>query len=171
MLWTLARRSAAAAATSSGASTVPPALDPILSRALQKLLPKNLPPSLVIKPGNLYEVLSRTPSGGVGTEVHQIRWNYKAIADSFWLVTRTRFKCEGKHGRAWGMLYWKGAPASLHAWEHTAEILYRQACVSPGRENTRFFEAHLDGRAIAADGNGQEESKGAQFGARSTNIP
>ncbi|KAF8665612.1 hypothetical protein AX16_000068 [Volvariella volvacea WC 439] len=79
-----------------------------VARSLQSLLPKQLPPSLAQKPGNLYEILSKTPSGGVGKEVHQLRWNEKQISESFWLVTRTKFKCEGKHGKAWGKLYWKG---------------------------------------------------------------
>ncbi|KAF8897233.1 hypothetical protein BD779DRAFT_360643 [Infundibulicybe gibba] len=81
---------------------------PNIARSLQNLLPKKLPPALAGRPGNLYEVLSRTPSGGVGKEVHQIRWGQKQISDSYWVVTRSRFKCEGKHGKAWGQLYWKG---------------------------------------------------------------
>ncbi|KAG5637623.1 hypothetical protein H0H81_003904 [Sphagnurus paluster] len=88
MLWTPARSSAVA-------------------RSIQKLLPNSLPPSLVARPGNLYEVISRTPDGGVGRKVHQIRWSEKQIGDSYWLVTRSKFKCEGKHGKAWGLLYWK----------------------------------------------------------------
>ncbi|KAK2466444.1 hypothetical protein APHAL10511_002086 [Amanita phalloides] len=83
-----------------------PALN--IARSLKKLLPNDLPPSLAAKPGNLYEVLSRTPGGGIGKELHQMRWSNKRIEESYWKVTRSRFKCEGKHGRAWGLLYWKG---------------------------------------------------------------
>ncbi|KAF9076516.1 hypothetical protein BDP27DRAFT_1313467, partial [Rhodocollybia butyracea] len=79
-----------------------------LGRSLQKLLPIQLPPSLVASPGNLYQVLSRTPSGGVGRRVYQLRWSQKNIPDCYWVITRTKFKCEGKHGRAWGKLFWKG---------------------------------------------------------------
>ncbi|GLB33510.1 putative mitochondrial 28S ribosomal protein S34 [Lyophyllum shimeji] len=78
-----------------------------IAQSIQKLLPNKLPPSLVPRTGNLYEVLSRSPGGGVGTKVHQIRWSEKQIGDSYWVVTRSRFKCEGKHGKAWGLLYWK----------------------------------------------------------------
>ncbi|TFK74480.1 hypothetical protein BDN72DRAFT_725296, partial [Pluteus cervinus] len=96
MLWTTVRQYASPATTTN------------LARSLQKLLPQKLPPSLVQKPGNLYEVLSKTPTGGVGKEVYQLRWNDKGITESFWLITRTKFKCEGTHGKAWGKLYWKG---------------------------------------------------------------
>lgn len=43
----------------------------------------------------------------MGKKVHQFRWSEKQIPDSYWVVTRAKFKCEGKHGKAWGMLYWK----------------------------------------------------------------
>ena len=76
--------------------------------AIQKLLPRKLPPSLSGNPGNLYDVISRAPGGGVGRKVHQLRWNDKQIGNSYWLVTRSKFKCEGRHGKAWGLLYWKG---------------------------------------------------------------
>ena len=88
------------------ARSVPPTN---ISHSLQKLLPKTLPPSLQNNPGNLYQVLSRTPSGGVGKRVYQLRWSEKGIEDCYWIVTQSRFKCEGKHGKAWGHLYWKGA--------------------------------------------------------------
>ena len=78
--------------------------------AIRKLLPSpsQLPPSLSPRPGNLYEVLSRFPKDGVGQKVHQMRWSAKGIAESYWEITRTRLKCEGKHGKAWGHLVWKG---------------------------------------------------------------
>ncbi|KAJ3829054.1 hypothetical protein F5880DRAFT_1525619 [Lentinula raphanica] len=79
-----------------------------LVETIRKLLPERLPPSLVSRPGNLYEILSRTPSGGVGKHVHQLRWSQKSIPDCYWVVTRSQFKCEGKHGKAWGKLVWKG---------------------------------------------------------------
>ncbi|KAG9219276.1 hypothetical protein CCMSSC00406_0001686 [Pleurotus cornucopiae] len=100
---------------------------PNLSKALQHLLPKELPPSLSAKPGNLYEVLSRTPAGGVGRKVHQLRWSDKQIPDSFWLVTRSQFKCEGKHGKAWGRLYWKGKLVSEKEEKISGALKYRWA--------------------------------------------
>lgn len=74
---------------------------------IKNLLPKKLPPSLSSRPGNLYEVISRAPGGGVGKQVHQVRWSEKKIPNSYWVITRSKFKCEGKHGKAWGKLYWK----------------------------------------------------------------
>ncbi|KDR83437.1 hypothetical protein GALMADRAFT_219263 [Galerina marginata CBS 339.88] len=82
-----------------------------LTNTIRRLLPikaAELPPVLRPGSGNLYEVLSRTPSGGVGAEVHQTRWSHKNITNSYWVITRSRFKSEGKHGKAWGRLYWKG---------------------------------------------------------------
>ena len=79
-----------------------------LQAAFRKLLPTQLPPSLQTNPANLYVVLSRFPQDGVGQKVHQTRWNSKGFAGSYWEVTRCRLKCEGKHGKAWGYLYWKG---------------------------------------------------------------
>ncbi|KAJ3857147.1 hypothetical protein EV368DRAFT_71168 [Lentinula lateritia] len=84
------------------------AAPPNIGKSLRRLLPRALPPSLVAHPGNLYEVLSRTPSGGVGKRVYQPRWSQKNILDCYWVVTRSQFKCEGKHGKAWGKLFWKG---------------------------------------------------------------
>ena len=76
--------------------------------ALRKLLPAQLPPSLSSLPGNLYEVLSKFPQDGVGQKVYQTRWGAKGIEGSYWEVTRTKLKGEGVHGRAWGVLVWKG---------------------------------------------------------------
>lgn len=81
---------------------------PAVEQQILKLIPPERVPSLATGPANLYEVLSRTADGGVGKEVHQIRWSHKHISDSWWKVTRTKFKSEGKHGKAWGQLYWKG---------------------------------------------------------------
>ncbi|KAJ7781540.1 hypothetical protein B0H16DRAFT_1359136 [Mycena metata] len=78
-----------------------------ITRSLQRLLPSTTPPALKNTPGNLYQVISRTPLVA-GKEVHQVRWSEKHISDSFWRVTRAQFKCNGDHGKAWGQLYWKG---------------------------------------------------------------
>jgi small subunit ribosomal protein S34 len=78
-----------------------------VASALQTLLPRRLPPSLSHNPANLYEVLSRT-AGPAGKCVYQTRWTEKGIHDCYWEVTDAKFKLEGKHGKAWGKLYWKG---------------------------------------------------------------
>jgi len=80
-----------------------------VTESIKNLLPKDLPPALTPKAGSLYEVLSRTPTGGVGSKVFQTRWKGKGIHDCYWVVTRSQFKCDGKHGKAWGQLVWKGA--------------------------------------------------------------
>ncbi|EKM80434.1 hypothetical protein AGABI1DRAFT_100033 [Agaricus bisporus var. burnettii JB137-S8] len=83
-----------------------------LGQALRKLLPTPLPPTLTLQQNcNLYRILSRTPKPA-GTVVHQTRWNSKRIKDSYWVVTRANIKCGGEHGRAWGILYWKGKQVS-----------------------------------------------------------
>ncbi|KDQ64904.1 hypothetical protein JAAARDRAFT_188179 [Jaapia argillacea MUCL 33604] len=79
-----------------------------IARALQQLLPKPLPRVLSNKPSTLYDVLSRAPLNPAGKRVHQIRWGEKGIEDSYWEVTKANFKGDGGHGRAWGILYWKG---------------------------------------------------------------
>ncbi|KJA24594.1 hypothetical protein HYPSUDRAFT_38651 [Hypholoma sublateritium FD-334 SS-4] len=84
------------------------------ARTLKKLVPtKGLPPVLKPRCGNLYEVLSRTPTGGIGMEVHQTRWSEKNIPNCYWVVTRSQFKLQGTHGKAWGRLHWKGVPISI----------------------------------------------------------
>ena len=79
-----------------------------ISKALQRLLPSQLPSSLSSRPGNLFQVLSRYPNDGVGQKVHQTRWGPKGIAGSYWQVTRASLKKEGEHGKAWGRLIWRG---------------------------------------------------------------
>ncbi|KAL1681346.1 hypothetical protein EV122DRAFT_288100 [Schizophyllum commune] len=85
-----------------------------IARSLERLLPKpsERPPTLSSLPASLPRVLSRTPDGGVGRRVHQVRWSEKQIPDSYWVVSRTQFKLGGSHGKAWGKLYWKGKPVS-----------------------------------------------------------
>jgi small subunit ribosomal protein S34 len=83
----------------------------LISKTLKSIAPlqkSELPPIFRRTTGNLYEVLSRKPAGCIGMEVHQTRWSEKCIADSYWVVTRAQFKSEGKHGKAWGKLFWRG---------------------------------------------------------------
>ncbi|KAI0317739.1 hypothetical protein OF83DRAFT_1119783 [Amylostereum chailletii] len=83
-----------------------------VARAIQKLLPAELPPSLSSRTGSLYQILSRYPQDGVGQRVYQTRWPAKGIADSYWEITRTSLKLHGEHGKAWGKLVWKGKVVS-----------------------------------------------------------
>ena len=120
---------------------------PELARSIQNLLPNKLPPSLSARPGNLYEVISRTPGGGVGKKVHQIRWSQKQIPDSYWVVTRAKFKCEGKHGKAWGKLYWKGRLAGISFCNCLLISINhsRQTCQHQGGADTGCTEVYMDG--------------------------
>ena len=82
-----------------------------IAQSIRRLLPlkkSQLPPALRPQTGNLFHILSRTPTGGIGTEVHQLRWSEKQISDSYWVITRSKLKYGGNHGKAWGRLYWKG---------------------------------------------------------------
>ncbi|KAI0068955.1 hypothetical protein BV25DRAFT_68392 [Artomyces pyxidatus] len=87
---------------------------PFVAKALQKLLPKTLPPSLSAKPGNLYQVLARYPRDGVGQHVYQTRWSSKGIEGCYWQITRASLKHDGAHGKAWGRLIWRGKDVSPH---------------------------------------------------------
>ena len=60
------------------------------------------------KAGNLYEVLSQSPGNCLGRRVYQTRWRAKGITGCYWEITKAQFKCEGKHGKAWGQLHWRG---------------------------------------------------------------
>ncbi|KAH7931274.1 hypothetical protein BV22DRAFT_1053135 [Leucogyrophana mollusca] len=95
------------------------------ARAIQGLLPSKLPPSLRTTPANLYQVLSRSPRDGVGQRVHQIRWSDKGIRSCYWLVTKTRLKLEGNHGKAWGKLYWRGKAVSNHPERIPGSLKYK----------------------------------------------
>jgi small subunit ribosomal protein S34 len=106
------------------------------AQSLKRLLPltkSQLPPALKPQTGNLYQILSRTPTGGVGTEVHQLRWSEKEISNSYWVITRSKLKCGGKHGKAWGQLYWKGLLGLTNlAVDTISYVLYfRCPCGSP----------------------------------------
>ncbi|KLO15747.1 hypothetical protein SCHPADRAFT_849098 [Schizopora paradoxa] len=86
------------------ASSLPP--------ALKKLIPQTTATQLSLQPRNLYETLSRLPKDGVGSRVYQTRWQSKKIGGSYYEVTRVSLKDEGKHGKAWGRLVWKGRPVN-----------------------------------------------------------
>ncbi|KAL0563687.1 hypothetical protein V5O48_018378 [Marasmius crinis-equi] len=100
-----------------------------ITHSLQKLLPKKLPPSLLPSStsDSLYSLLSKTPTGGVGKHVHQTRWSKKQIPGCYWVVTRTQFKCEGKHGKAWGKLVWRGKEVSTREERIRGSLKYKWA--------------------------------------------
>ena len=79
-----------------------------VAKAIQHFLPSKLPPTLSNTPSSLFQVLSRFPRDGVGQKVYQTRWGTKGFPDCYWEVTRTKLKLEGKHGKAWGHLVWRG---------------------------------------------------------------
>lgn len=81
------------------------------SRTLLKtLVPES--PFLRHQP-TLYETISRLPRDGLGSRVRQRRWDTKGFDDTYWEITRVRLKNEGKNGRVWGKLFWKGESLSL----------------------------------------------------------
>ena len=79
-----------------------------VAKAIQHFLPSKLPPTLSNSPSSLCQVLSRFPQDGVGQRVYQTRWGVKGFPECYWEVTRTKLKLEGKHGKAWGHLVWRG---------------------------------------------------------------
>ena len=126
-----------------------------IGQSLRRLLPlkkAQLPPALRPQTGNLYQILSRTPAGGIGTEVHQLRWSEKQISDSYWVITRSKFKCGGNHGKAWGRLYWKGL-LDLTSWLLTRSYMFYilGVPVSPREELIRGALKYVwkDGRSKA----------------------
>lgn len=121
--------------------------------ALRKLLPSKLPPSLSPHPGSLYEVLSRYPQDGVGQRVYQTRWGAKGIEGSYWEVTRTKLKAEGQHGKAWGVLVWKGEH-QLHQTTFRKkntflhDFIHRQACRRGRRTNPWRTQVQMGCRRV-----------------------
>ena len=64
--------------------------------------------SLLSNKGTLYETLSRLPQDGIGARVRQKRWDVMGRKDTYWEVTRVTIKNEGKNGKAWGRMVYKG---------------------------------------------------------------
>src|SRR5258706_1410507 len=87
------------------ASSLPPALARLLP-ATKGAANTTLNPY----PTTLYQTLSRLRNDGVGALVAQRRWDAKNIFGCYWKVTRVKLKDEGRHGRVWGRLIWKGQP-------------------------------------------------------------
>jgi small subunit ribosomal protein S34 len=110
-----------------------------ISQVLRGLLPPNPPPTIAQRTGNLYEVLSRAPGGGVGKHVYQTRWRSKTISNCYWEITRSKFKCEGKHGKAWGKMYWKGGYSCflIYCPRQLNPLYPRKTSQRKGRESAR----------------------------------
>lgn len=85
------------------ASSLPPALAKLLP-ATKATANATLNPY----PTTLYQTLSRLRNDGVGALVAQRRWDAKKIHGCYWKIIRVKLKDEGRHGRAWGRLIWKG---------------------------------------------------------------
>ncbi len=105
-----------------------------IAAAIQKALPKDIPPALKTGPGNLYQVLSRH-ANVENKIVHQIRWSEKGIGECWWSITRARFKDDGNHGKAWGYKYWRGLCIVLVS--TSIFILLAGVRVSPRAEQIR----------------------------------
>jgi small subunit ribosomal protein S34 len=110
----------------------------MIAQSIRRLLPlkkSQLLSALRPQTGNLYQILLWTPTGGIGTEVHQLWWSEKQISDSYWVITQSKFKSGSNHGKAWGQLYWKGL-LDLTSWlltqSHMSYIL--GVFVSPREE-------------------------------------
>lgn len=134
-----------------------------IPQSLLRLWPKRLPPSLSTRPGNLYEIISRTASNGVGKKVHQIRWGEKHIENSYWVVTRSKLKCEGRHGKAWGRLYWKGQSCFL-----SETVMYepknsRQARERQRRTDTRCIKVYVVGGSLIGRKHTQQQCTASIF--------
>ncbi|KAH7102985.1 hypothetical protein BKA62DRAFT_787181, partial [Auriculariales sp. MPI-PUGE-AT-0066] len=82
-----------------------------LPAAAAKLVP-NLS-VLTNSPGTLFKTLSRLPRNGVGSKLMEARWAQKNFTDCYWLVTRTRLKVDGAHGKAYGRLFWRGREVEI----------------------------------------------------------
>jgi small subunit ribosomal protein S34 len=94
--------------------------------ALQSLLGNSVP--RVLKEGklSLLETLSRLPRAGEGARVHQARWTKKGIDNCYWQVTRCTTKNEGKSGKVWGLLVWRGE--CTRVFNHTHNSLEHHFC-------------------------------------------
>ncbi|KAK9818258.1 hypothetical protein WJX72_009693 [[Myrmecia] bisecta] len=55
---------------------------------------------------NLFEVAQTLPKRGLGADVQRSRWN----EEHFWRITAIKPSLDGKHGKVWGILHWKGKP-------------------------------------------------------------
>jgi len=86
-----------------------------IPRSLLKLIPEDkgrqrlaILSHIATQPRRLPAILSRLPRDGVGSCVRRETWAQKGFNDSWWEITRVKLKNEGRDGRAWGRLWWRG---------------------------------------------------------------
>lgn len=121
--------------STSSSSSSSSQVHPLISHLDPSTLPPTLRSSIHSSTKSLYQHLSSLPSDGVGTKVRQKRWRTKGLnipasqpitgpisvtpsesesvaekqtSYSYWKVTRVSLKEDGKHGKAWGKLIWRG---------------------------------------------------------------
>ncbi|KAG8931345.1 hypothetical protein FRC03_002397 [Tulasnella sp. 419] len=100
------------------------------SQILKQTLGASSP--LLKRSGTLYDVLSVLPKDGIGARVTQSRWEAKGIKDSYYEVTQVRLKDEGRHGKVWGRLIWKGQPIKERDERIRKGLKYSWKLVTPG---------------------------------------
>ncbi|EIE24151.1 hypothetical protein COCSUDRAFT_53242 [Coccomyxa subellipsoidea C-169] len=64
--------------------------------------------SAILSAKNLYEVASNLQKHGIGHKVQRTTWK----EDSFWTITGMKPSLDGKHGKAFGILTWRGRKES-----------------------------------------------------------
>ncbi|KAK9906607.1 hypothetical protein WJX75_004872 [Coccomyxa subellipsoidea] len=64
--------------------------------------------STILSAKNLYEVASKWQKHGIGQKLQRTTWK----EDSFWTITGMKPSLDGKHGKAFGVLTWRGRKES-----------------------------------------------------------
>ncbi|KAJ1832412.1 hypothetical protein IWW55_001871 [Coemansia sp. RSA 2706] len=89
-----------------------------MSSLAAKILTKDgVPPAVTFasKPKTLYELLNVQRSGANAAKVMPHHWFEKGFEGCYYQIHRVRYKWhEGgpTHGRAWGILHWRGKPTA-----------------------------------------------------------
>ncbi|PSC75015.1 28S ribosomal mitochondrial [Micractinium conductrix] len=60
--------------------------------------------SAVLQAKNAFELLSRLPKHGLGSNLSRTGWT----DDCYWTIEKVKVSPNGKHGTAWGVLTWRG---------------------------------------------------------------
>jgi len=56
---------------------------------------------------NLFDIIRVLPRQGLGQKVSRKTWE----DNSFWTIERVKISLDGRHGKAHGLLTWRGTPA------------------------------------------------------------
>ncbi|EFN59991.1 hypothetical protein CHLNCDRAFT_133133 [Chlorella variabilis] len=67
--------------------------------------------SCLLQAKNAFEILSRMPQHGLGSKLSRTSWT----DDCYWTIARVKLSPDGKHGKAWGVLTWRGEPQRPNA--------------------------------------------------------